>query len=102
MADKDVLVLRILTHVVPECYYERMLGEECRQIDSAMSYNDFFMYNKACLDELSYEDLSWVWGLCKHLNNKKIGMMDMENCCIWKADTIFYDINRELVIVHPR
>jgi hypothetical protein len=57
MADKDVLVLRILTHVVPECYYERMLDEKCKQIDSAMSYNDFFLYNKTCLDQLSYEDL---------------------------------------------
>jgi hypothetical protein len=100
MADKDVLVLRILTHVVPECYYERMLGEECKRIDSTMSYNDFFLYNKDCLDRLSYEDLSWVWGLCKRL--QMIGMMDMECCGIWKADTFFYDINRELVIVHPR
>jgi len=102
MADKSVLILRILTHVVEECYYERMLGENCKGIDVATTYNDFFLWNKKCLEELSYEDVNWVWGLCNRLNLKKIGMMDMEDCGIWKADTIFYDLNKQLVIVHPR
>ena len=102
MADKSVLILRILTHVVEECYYERMLGENCKGIDVATTYNYFFLWNKKCLEELSYEDVNWVWGLCNRLNLKKIGMMDMEDCGIWKADTIFYDLNKHLVIVHPR
>ena len=102
MADKSVLILRILTHVVEECYYERMVSEECKGIDAATRYNDFFLWNKKCLEELSYEDVNWVWGLCNRLNLKKIGMMDMEDCGIWKADTIFYNLNKELVIVHPR
>jgi hypothetical protein len=102
MADKDVLVLRIMTHVVPECYYERMLGEKCKSIDVSLDYNNFLLYNKTCLDELSYDDVAWVWGLCRRMNKNTIGMMDMECCGIWEADTFFYDQNKNLVIVHPR
>ena len=102
MADKNVLTLRILTHIVEECYYERMLGEECKGIDPSMNYNDFFLYNKKCLEELSFDDVNWVWGLCQRLNNNKIGMMDMEDCGIWEADSIFYDQNKNIVVVHPR
>jgi hypothetical protein len=102
MADKNVLILSIMTHVVPEYYYERMLGEECRGIDKSESYHDFLAWNKYCLEELSFEDVSWVWGLCQRINYNKIGMMDMEDCGIWEADAIFYDINKKLIIVHPR
>lgn len=102
MADKNVLILRILTHVVEECYYERMLGEKCKGIDAAATYNEFFLWNKECLEELSYEDVNWVWGLCNRLNRRQIGTMDMEDCGIWKADTIFYDTYKRLIIVHPR
>jgi hypothetical protein len=100
--EKDVLILRILTHVVPECYHERMVDHKCKGIDLAMSYNDFFLYNKTCLEDLSLDDVNWVWGLCKRLNRNKIGTMDMEDCGIWNADTIFYDQEKKLVIVHPR
>ena len=100
MDDKSVLILQIMTHIVPECYYERMLGEKCKGIDEAETYHDFLAWNKSCLQEQSYDDLKWVWGLCQRLN--KIGMMDMECCGIWGADTIFYDQKKNLVIIHPR
>jgi len=102
MADKSVLILRIMSHIVPDCYYERMLGEDCKAIDEGETYHDFLSWNKSCLEELSDDDIKWVWGLCQRLNNKKIGTMDMEDCGIWEADSIFYDLNKNLVIVHPR
>jgi hypothetical protein len=102
MADKNVIILRIMTHVVPECYYERMLGEECKGIDKAETYHDFLSWNKSCLEEQSFDDVKWVWGLCQRLNNNKIGTMDMEDCGIWEADAIFYDLKKNLIIVHPR
>jgi len=102
MADKSILILRIMSHIVPECYYERMIGEECRGIDIAENYREFLAWNKSCLEELSLEDTKWVWGLCDRMNKNYIGMMDMECCGIWEADTIFYDLNKRLVIVHPR
>jgi len=91
-----------MSHIVPECYYERMLGEECRGIDKAENYREFLTWNRSCLEELSLEDIKWVWGLCDRMNKNYIGMMDMECCGIWEADTIFYDANKRLVIVHPR
>ena len=102
MADKSVLILRIMTHVVPDCYYERMIGQKCKAIDEGETYSDFLAWNKSCLEELSFEDVNWVWGLCKRLNKGEIGMMDMECCGVWKADSIFYDTYKNLVIVHPR
>ena len=102
MTDKSVLILRIMSHVVEECYYERMLGEGCKGIDRAETYYSFLAWNKSCLQELSLDDVKWVWGLCERMNNNKIGMMDMEDCGIWEADAIFYDQKKNLVIVHPR
>lgn len=96
----DILVVRILKHVVEECYYERMLGQGCKDIDKSMSYNQFLAWNKKCIEELSYEDLNWTWGLCNRLPT--IGTMDMEECDVWKADSFYYDTAKQLVIVHPR
>jgi hypothetical protein len=102
MADKNVLILRIMTHVVPECYYERMIDHTCKGIDEVENYHNFLAWNKLCLEELSFDEVNWVWGLCQRINNSKISMMDMECCSIWEADTIFYDQNKNLVLVHPR
>ena len=98
----DNLVLKCLNYLVHECEYERMLGEECDKIDISLSYNDFILYNKSCLEKLSPERLNWVWSLCKELDNEKIGMMDLECCGVWKATCFFYDLYKNLVIVHPR
>ena len=102
--DVNVMVIRIMSYIVAECEYERMIDQSCRGIDTSMSYDNFFLWNKACLEELSYEDLSWVWGLCKRLrlNREIILMMDLEDCGLWTASSIFYDTNKKLVIVHPR
>ena len=102
MTDKTILILRVMSHIVPECYYERMIGEECRGIDKVENYREFLAWNRSCLEELSLEDIKWVWGLCDRMNKTEVGMMDMECCGIWEADTIFYDRNKMLVIVHPR
>ena len=98
----DDLVLRCLDYLVAECEYERMLGEECKAIDPSLSYDDFVLYNKSCLEELSPKRLKWVWRLCKELDSEKIQMMDLEDCGLWKATCFFYDLNMNLVIVHPR
>ena len=78
------------------------MDQECEGIDHSLSYNDFLLYNKECLEELSHKDLKWVWRLCKFMDSGKVGMMDLEGCGMWKASCFFYDLNKELVIVHPR
>lgn len=87
-------------HVVEECYYERMLGQDCKSIDPSLSYDEFLAWNKKCIEELSSEDLSWLWRFSNRL--PRIGMMDMEDCGVWKADSFYYDTAKQLVIVHPR
>ena len=99
---KDIQVVRILKHVVEECYYERMLGMNCECVDQAMSYEAFLAWNKKCIEELSPKDLEWLWGLCTRLNSRTVGMMDMEDCGTWRADSFYYDQNKDIVIVHPR
>jgi hypothetical protein len=98
----DILIIRILHNLVAECEYERMVFEQCRAIDLSLSYNDFLAYNKKCLEELSPEDLEWMRCLCKGLNSHRIGMMDLEDCGIWKAHCFFYNLEKDIVIVHPR
>lgn len=98
----DILIIRILNNLIAECEYERMLSQMCLAIDPSLSYNDFLAYNKKCLEELFPEDLEWMRCLCKRLNNGRIGMMDLEDCGIWEGHCFFYDLDKNLVIVHPR
>ena len=102
MADKNVLIQRIMMHMVEEHDYERMIVHDCDSIDISMSYNKFILYNKACLNELSYDDVRWIWGLCKRLKHEVIGLMDLESCAVFEASYIFYDNNKNIVIVNPR
>lgn len=98
----DDLVLRCLDYLVAECEYERMIDQYCSAINPSLSYDDFVLYNKSCLEELSPKRLKWVWRLCKELDSEKIRMMDLEDCNLWKASCLFYDLNKNIVIVHPR
>jgi len=102
MTDKNILIQRIMNHLVKEDDYKRMIDYECDGIDISMSYDDFILYNKKCLKELSYDDLRWDWGLCKRLNRKVIGLMDLECCAIFMGSYIFYDNNKNIVVVNPR
>ena len=100
MADKDILIQKIMKHIVDKNDYDRMIERDCSKIDIDMSYIEFILYNKKCLDSLSYDDIKWVLEVCKRIN--KIGMMDLQSCAVWKASYIFYDINKNIVIVHER
>lgn len=102
MADKNVLIQRIMMHMVEEYDYNRMIVHECNGIDESMSYDNFISYNKKCLNDLSYDDVRWIWSLCKRLKHDIIGLMDLDSCAIFKASYIFYDNNKNLVIVNPQ
>ena len=97
---RDILTVKILKHVVEEYCYERMLDHDCRDVDNTLSYENFLAWNKKCIEELSSADIRWLGVFCDRLN--KIGMMDMEDCGVWKADSFYYDKNKNIVIVHPR
>ena len=99
MAD---ILNNIMTYLVDSDSFERMQAIECSGVNSFVSYDDFVMWNKQCLNELPFDDHVWMLGFCKRLKDCKIGMMDLEDCGIWTADAFFYDNDKKLCIVHPR
>ena len=93
----------IMTGIVCKDSFGRMYDFKCKGIDGfADDYDEFYNWNKSCLEKMSYEDQIWVWGLCKRLGSSNVGMMDMEDCGIWTADQFFFDKNKKLCVVHPR
>ena len=93
----------IMAYCVNADGYGRMFDFKCRGINTRVEdYEGFRAWNLKCLEEMSYEDKVWVWGLCKRLGSSSVGMMDMEDCGIWTADQFFFDKNKKLCIVHPR
>ena len=93
----------IMTYCVDENGYGRMFDFKCKGINTEVeNYEEFRAWNIQCLEEMSDEDQTWVWGLCKRIGCSNLGMMDMEDCGIWTADQFFFDKNKKLCIVHPR
>jgi hypothetical protein len=91
----------IMTYIIHEREYERMLDLECSGIDTLETYEKFVSWNKACVDELNAEDVAWVLGLCKRIQ-QGVGLMDLESCATFSAHAIFFDKNKRICIVNPR
>jgi hypothetical protein len=97
------VIENIMAYCVDEDGYGRMFDFKSDGIDTEVeNYERFRTWNIMCLGEMSDEDQMWVWGLCKRIGSSAIGMMDMEDCGIWKADQFFFDTKKKLCIVHPR
>ena len=43
MADKDVLIQKIMKHIVDKNDYDRMIERDCSKIDIDMSYIEFIL-----------------------------------------------------------
>ncbi len=83
--------------------YKRMIDLKIvHEIDKNLSYEQFIDWNFKCINELSDEDKSFLKILCNKINNKKIGQMDLESCVVFETCSIFFDKNKNLVIVNPR
>ena len=97
------LIENIMSFCVDDDSYERMFDFKSKGIDTQVeNYEEFYNWNKKCVEEMAYEDKLWLNGLCMRLKNSKLGMMDLEDCGIWTADQFFFDKNKKLCIVHPR
>lgn len=66
------------------------------------TYDDFRLFNKKCIQQLSFEDQAWLWGLCRRIDSNSITTMDMEDCGEWTACGFFYNVDKKLCIIHPR
>ena len=89
----------IISQIIAECEFER-LQDMNRDIPKDITYIDFCNWNKECLMHLSQEELEWVEGLCKRI--PKINLVDLECCGEWQAGGIYFNMQEELCIYHPR
>ena len=67
-----------------------------------MEYSDYRIWNLECIAALSDEEYNWTVELCRRISEKKISLMDEENSCVFKAENIYFDKNRNLCITNPR
>jgi len=80
--------------------YDRMNDE---QINGKIgTYVEFVEWNVKCLKGYNNEECIFFKHLCDKILLGKIGQMDMEYCVVWKTYSIFFDIHKNLILVHPR
>ena len=101
MYEKECLYL-LNRFIINQHDYDRMIGYDCNNIDPNLSYDDFMEWNVNCLKEYKEEDYVFFKYLCDKINQNKIGQMDMETCVVFTTTNIFFDINKNLIIVNPR
>jgi len=82
--------------------YDRMINEDCSGIKTRLSHDQFLDWNIRCIKELSDEDKVFFKTLCNKIINQKIGQMDMEDCGIWVSYSLFFDLEKNIIIVLPR
>ena len=100
MSSLDKALLRI---VLPtESDYERMVAMHCTAIHLNNSYGQFVEWNLKCLCALPTEDLVFFRHLCNKIMRREIGQMDMENCVVFQTSSVFFDVEKRIVVVNPR
>jgi hypothetical protein len=66
------------------------------------TYKEFMEWQQKCLAEMSGDDYNWISGLCRRIRNGKIRLMDEETCVDFEAGIMYFDANRNIVIINPR
>lgn len=95
--------IALFTQITLSTYdYDRMINNECSEINTNLSYNQFLEWNIKCIIESSDDDRLLFKILANNIINKKIGQMDLESCAVFESFSLFYDSNKILIIVNPR
>jgi hypothetical protein len=91
-------------YIVSEYTFERMKSniDVSNILKISKSYPTFLKWNINCINDLLDKDKEWVIELCKRIGNKKINLMDEENCVSFEAYKIYFDENKKICIVSPR
>lgn len=86
--------------VIDEYSFERMkmMDDECEFDD----YEHFLTHNKECVENLSIKECDFLIYLCEKIINKEILTTDEEDFGEWSASGIYFNIDKKLVIMHPR
>ena len=101
MSEQECTAL-LMKFIIDDYDYQRMIDLDYDGIDEKKSYDEFLEWNITCLKEYSNEEYIFFKVLCQKIDKQQIEQMDMESCLGWKTYSLFFDINKNLVIVHPR
>lgn len=101
MSDQDYIDI-LMKNIVDKYDYERMFEDDFSRIDKNLSYDGFVNWNKKCINESSNDDKLFFVMICKKINNKELGQMDMESCVVFDSSNVYFDKNKKLIIVNPR
>jgi len=66
------------------------------------TFKDFMEWQDKCLVEMPSDDYNWIRGLCGRVRNGKVRLMDEETCVDFRADMIYFDVDRKVVIMNSR
>ena len=102
-APSDAEIRAAMMSVIVKDYdYERMLDNDSNAIDTTKSYDEFVQYNVDCALALSETDRFVFLLMVKRVNAAKVKAMDMEHATSMRADNMFFDIGKDFVFVMPR
>jgi hypothetical protein len=96
------LVAALMSVIIDEDDYERMVGYESSAIDNTKSYAEFVEWNKSCVKTQSDTDKFLFVLMAKRVKSGLIEMVDMETTNPWNASNLFFDTTKHFVFVHPR
>ena len=66
------------------------------------NFDQFKDHNKKCVDDLNDQDVYFVSKLIFKVLNSDILQCDEENFGEWVSTAVYFNINRKIVITHPR
>ena len=101
MSEQECLDL-LYKYIINQYDYQRMVEYDCDSIMESESYDNFLDWNIVCIKTSSTEEKIFFKLLCDKIKNKQIGQMDLETCCTWDSDSLFFDKNKNIIVVHPR
>jgi hypothetical protein len=75
-----------------------MVALKCYQINLKDNYDQFVNYNQDIIFNYSDEECDFFIKLCNNIINKKISSMDLDSCCIFRQDGVFFDKKKNIVV----
>jgi hypothetical protein len=100
MSSLDKALLKIVLPTEED--YARMVALECKAIHFNDSYAQFIEWNILVLRAQSVEELVFFRHLCNTIMRGDLFQMDMEDCVVFKTCSMFFDVHKKIVVVHPR
>ena len=95
-------VTLVMRRFLDDSTYDRMIDYETRNIDAALSYKEFYNYNKKLISEMPADDFHVLKTITSLISRNELGLMDEESCSIMDASNFFYNNKGKLVIANPR